>query len=82
MKWNYGIFQKLPDGGMGWVKVVESLKKVEQLLNGLDRSSTRQYYAYDLRTMEMVAPRRLARGPDRARTGGSVVERSRAGRPR
>ncbi len=73
MKWNYAIFQKLPDDRMCWVTVVERLKKAKQRLKELRGSSTAQYCTYDLRTMEMVAPWGLARGHDRARRRSSAA---------
>src|SRR5712692_1576643 len=70
MKCNYGISQKLPDGRVCWVMAVERLKRAKQRLKELRRSTAAQYCVYDLRTMEMIAPMRLARATSNREDAG------------
>ncbi len=76
MEWNYGVFKKLPNGGMVWVAVVGDLKKAEQRLKKLARHSTGEYCVYDLRTGDLVARRQSAGNPRRAISGSSPTRKS------
>jgi hypothetical protein len=71
MECNYGVFKKLPNGGMVWVALLGDLRKAEQRLNKLSRHSTAEYYVYDLRTGDVVARGQPAGKPHRAISGSS-----------